>query len=95
MNKAVDVGEFFYFRIIDDISFDMLQFADDSVSLGNGRMENLWGLKVVLRGFEILSGPKVNFFKIMIYNINLSEKSLSTAAFFLIVLILFRSNSWV
>lgn len=46
-------------------------------------MENLWGLKAILKGFELVSGLKVNFFKSKIYGINMSERSMNATTFFL------------
>lgn len=42
-----------------------------------------WGTKAILRGFEILSSLKVNFYKSEIYGIKLCERSMNTSTFFL------------
>jgi hypothetical protein len=39
----------------------LLQYADDTLCIGEASVENLWALKAVLRGFEMASGLKVNF----------------------------------
>lgn len=41
------------------------------------------GLKAILRGFELVSGLKVNLFKSKIYRINMSERIMNTTVSFL------------
>ncbi|GAU34029.1 hypothetical protein TSUD_16170 [Trifolium subterraneum] len=40
-----------------------LQYADDTLCIGEVSVDNLWTLKAILRGFELASGLKVNFWK--------------------------------
>lgn len=40
-----------------------LQYADDTLCVGEACVENLWTLKALLRGFELVSGLKMNFSK--------------------------------
>jgi hypothetical protein len=40
-----------------------LQYADDTLFIGEASMENLWSLKAILRSFELASGLKVNFLR--------------------------------
>lgn len=44
-----------------------LQFADNTLLFGKVIFQNFWTLKVVLRGFEMGSGLKVNFHKSCLY----------------------------
>ncbi|MCH90110.1 transposon TX1 putative protein, partial [Trifolium medium] len=44
----------------------------DITKSGETMMENLWVLKVVLRGFEMASGLKVNFLKSCLLGVNVS-----------------------
>jgi hypothetical protein len=46
-------------------------------------MENLWTLKAILRGFELSSGLKVNFWKICLMGVNVSSHLLDMACNFL------------
>jgi hypothetical protein len=46
-------------------------------------MENLWALKAVLRGFELASGLKVNFWKSCLMGVNVSSQFLDLACNFL------------
>ncbi|XP_058726321.1 secreted RxLR effector protein 78-like [Vicia villosa] len=59
--KAVEVGEFKPFKYGANDFVDILQFADDTIILGEPSYDNLWSLKVLLRSFELVSGLKINF----------------------------------
>ncbi|CAJ2667257.1 unnamed protein product [Trifolium pratense] len=83
MQKAVDNGNYHGFKVHDDLQFHTLQFADDTVLVGEGKWENLWSLKIVLRSFELVSGLKVNFYKSKLYGINLDDNFVSAASSFL------------
>lgn len=41
-----------------------VQYADDTILVGDANWGNLWVMKAVLRCFELVSGLKVNFKKI-------------------------------
>ncbi|MCI81328.1 LINE-1 reverse transcriptase like, partial [Trifolium medium] len=43
------------------MSVTHLQYADDTLFLGEATVANLWTIKSILRGFELASGLKVNF----------------------------------
>jgi hypothetical protein len=83
MSKAVATNRFSGYKVSNNISFHILQFADDTIIVGEGNWNNLWSIKTVLRSFEIVSGLKVNFFKSKLYGINLDESFLGAAACFL------------
>jgi len=40
-----------------------LQYADDTLCIGEPTVDNLWMLKAVMRGFEMASGLKFNYHK--------------------------------
>ncbi|XP_058746724.1 uncharacterized protein LOC131619669 [Vicia villosa] len=83
MNKAIDIGEFKRFKIKDGIEVNMLQFADDTVIVAEGDSENLWALKIIFRGFEMMSSLRVNFHKSNIYGINVGDCYLEATSLFL------------
>ncbi|GAU21871.1 hypothetical protein TSUD_33680 [Trifolium subterraneum] len=60
-----------------------LQYADDTLCIGEASVENLWTLKGILRGFEMASGLKVNFWKSGLIGINVSSTFLTMASTFL------------
>ncbi|CAJ2670830.1 unnamed protein product [Trifolium pratense] len=83
MHKAVDSNRFHGYKVSNDIKFHTLQFADDTIIVGEGNWDNLWTIKTVLRSFEMVSGLKVNFFKSKLYGINLDDSFLNAASSFL------------
>lgn len=60
-----------------------LQYADDTLLIGEPSVQNLWTMKVILRSFELASGLKVNFSKSSILGVNVSPLFLSLAEGFL------------
>src|SRR4051812_16644954 len=83
VEKVVESEDFNGFWFRDSYSVDILQFANDTMIFNDGSNYNLWCLKVVLRGFEIMSGLKVNFFKSNIYGFNIRDMTLNMASLFL------------
>jgi hypothetical protein len=61
----------------------ILQYADDTLFIGDATVENLWAMKAVLRGFEMASGLKVNFWKSCIMGVNVPLDFLTLASDFL------------
>lgn len=56
MDKVVSQGDYKGFQVNKEKAIDILQFVDDTIVLGNSSKENLWCLKTILRGFELMSG---------------------------------------
>ncbi|XP_058756961.1 uncharacterized mitochondrial protein AtMg01250-like [Vicia villosa] len=67
MRKAIAIGEFQAFKINGEEEISMLQFADDTILIGEGDLSNLWSMKAILRGFELMSGLRINFRKSKLY----------------------------
>jgi hypothetical protein len=83
MKKAVDSNLFHGYKVSDNMKFHSLQFADDTILVGEGNWDNLWTIKTVLRSFELVSGLKVNFYKSKLYGINLDDSFLRASSSFL------------
>ena len=83
VHKAADVSVFEGYVINDSISYSLVQFADDTVLIGKPSGNNLWGLKSILRSFELVSGLKVNFIKSKLIGINVANTFLEQACTFL------------
>ncbi|MCI40998.1 LINE-1 reverse transcriptase like, partial [Trifolium medium] len=84
MRKAVEIERFKPFRVgRDGLPVSLLQYADDTLCIGEATVENLWTLKAVLRGFELASGLKVNFWKSSIIGVNVPNAFMMMAATFL------------
>jgi len=60
-----------------------LQYADDTLCIGLLTVDNLWTLKAVLRGFEMASGLKVNFYKSSLIGVNVPRDFMEAACRFL------------
>ncbi|PNX88001.1 ribonuclease H, partial [Trifolium pratense] len=83
MKKALNVGRSGGFKINANLHFQLLQFADDTIIMGEGSWENLWTIKSMLRGFELVSGLKINFVKSKLHDINVGARLLEAVASFL------------
>ncbi|MCH80575.1 LINE-1 reverse transcriptase like [Trifolium medium] len=83
VNKAVDIGKFAGFKVNDSIRFQILQFADDTILMNDCSWENVRTMESILRGFELVSGLKINFVKSKLYGINVEANFLAAAATFL------------
>ncbi|MCI51085.1 LINE-1 reverse transcriptase like, partial [Trifolium medium] len=71
MRRAVEINIFKGFPIRNDgLKLSHLQYADDTLCIGEASVENLWTMKALLRGFELASGLKVNFWKSCLMGIN-------------------------
>ncbi|XP_058771931.1 uncharacterized protein LOC131645375 [Vicia villosa] len=55
---ASSLGEFRGFSVGVGCKLEILQFADDTVLIGEDSWNNLWTFKAILRGFELASGLK-------------------------------------
>ncbi|MCH81167.1 LINE-1 reverse transcriptase like, partial [Trifolium medium] len=57
MRMVVENGRFKPFLVgRGSMHVSILQYADDTLCIGEATVENLWTLKVVLKGFELVSG---------------------------------------
>jgi hypothetical protein len=84
MRQAVITNQFLPFKVgASALSISHLQYADDTVFIGEAKVENLWVMKAILRGFELASGLKVNFWKSCLMGVNVPEEFMSMASRFL------------
>ncbi|KAK2369401.1 hypothetical protein QL285_082539 [Trifolium repens] len=83
MRRAVAIGKFKGYQVSDNIQFQMLQFADDTIILGEGTRDNLWTIKTLLRSFELVSDLKINFIKSKLYGVNVVPSFLAAGSAFL------------
>ncbi|XP_058726622.1 uncharacterized protein LOC131597980 [Vicia villosa] len=83
IHKVVSQSYFQGFQVNEEETIDILQLADDTIVLGIGSHENQWCLKFILRGFDLMSGLKVNLCKSNLYGINMGEWNLEGASTFL------------
>ena len=64
MSKAIDRGLYRGFLVgSKKVEVSLLQYADDTIFLGEATMENVRAIKAMLHAFELVSGLKINFAK--------------------------------
>ncbi|GAU30313.1 hypothetical protein TSUD_211700 [Trifolium subterraneum] len=84
IRRAEEIGMFKGFKVGNSgLSVSHLQYAYDTIFLGEASVENLWTFKTVLRCFEMASGLKVNFSKSSVMGVNVSSDFLYLAERFL------------
>ncbi|CAK8570156.1 unnamed protein product [Lathyrus sativus] len=83
MQNSIAAANFHPFVLSEELQFSLTQFADDTVILGDSNRENILAVKVMLRGFELVSGLKVNFSKSKVIGVNLDDGFLEVASNFL------------
>jgi hypothetical protein len=81
--SAISLGFFKGFQVGPEVSVSLLQYADDTLFIGEACVENLWSMKVILKWFELVSGLKVNFSKSCLMGVNVSSSFLEGSASFL------------
>jgi hypothetical protein len=81
--RPVSLGFFKGFQVNSELKVSLLQYADDTLFIGEACVENLWAMKAVLRWFELVSGLKVNFSKSCLMGVNVPNSFLQGAASFL------------
>lgn len=82
VRSAVEKGVFAGLSV-DNFSFPLLHFADDTIVLCKATRANLWAIKTIFRCFELVSGLKVNFSKSCMYGTNYDDQFLCIVAKFL------------
>jgi hypothetical protein len=70
-------------QVNSEVNVSLLQYADDTLFIGEACVENLWAMKAVLRWFELVSRLKVNFSKSCLMGVNVPSSFLQGAASFL------------
>lgn len=84
MNGAVSLEKFSGCRIGNEgPQISLLQYADDTIVVGEASWDNIWVMKSVFRCFELVSGMKVNFNKTRLIGINVDDDFISSGADFL------------
>ncbi|XP_058746301.1 uncharacterized protein LOC131619194 [Vicia villosa] len=83
VSKVAEIGEYVGFNIRRKCSVDILQFVDDTLSIGKGRWKQVWAIKAIPRGFEMVSGLGINYHKSKIIGFNVSDNFLDIASNFL------------
>jgi len=82
MKAMVDNNLFTGYTVgtVNNVVVSHLQFADDTMLLGNKSWANVRALRAALIIFESMSGLKVNFHKSLLMGINISDSLMTEAA---------------
>jgi hypothetical protein len=84
MKKAVEDNVFKGFSCGGDgMVISHLQYADDTLCIGEASVQNLWVLKSILCGFHLASGLRINFGKSCLMGVNVRGEFLELACSFL------------
>ncbi|XP_058775270.1 uncharacterized protein LOC131649527 [Vicia villosa] len=83
VNKAIENGDYVGCNVNGKCFIDILQFADNTLLVGEGSSKHLWAIKSVLRDFELVSGLGINFYKSKLIGININPNFLEVATSFL------------
>lgn len=84
IKNALSTGKFTGFKVgSSEVMISHLQYADDTILVGEATKQNLWVMKAVLRCFELVSGLKINFHKSCLMGVNVDNHFLSSAAEFM------------
>ncbi|XP_058751483.1 uncharacterized protein LOC131624543 [Vicia villosa] len=83
VRKSIEVGEFQSFNINGSCPVYILQFADDTLIVGEGNWKHVWAMRVVLRAFELVSGLGINYHKSKLIGINSNLHFLEAVSHFL------------
>lgn len=71
------------YEVSNNQHYSLTQFANDTIKMGKGTLENLWSLKTIFRSFELVFGLQVNFHKSNLFYINLKDDFLEPTSSFL------------
>lgn len=71
------------FKLSYNLEFDLLQFTEDTIIVGQASWETIWSIKVVVHGFELTSSLCVNFYKNLILGFNVDSDFLMATSDFL------------
>lgn len=61
--KVEENGVLRGFRLNSQVTYNLLQFADDTIVIGEDGWNNLWAIKSIMRGFEMVSSLRINMVK--------------------------------
>lgn len=81
--RVAGIWEFSRFKVNNLVGHNILQFAYGAIIVGDGYLHNLWCINAFMRGYELVSGLSVHFFKNKLYGLNISENFMQSTLHFL------------
>lgn len=70
LHQTIALGEFKPFHLNGSTHFELLQFAFNTILIGEGSWKNLLSIKTLLRDFELVSELQVNLAKSKLFSLN-------------------------
>lgn len=83
IKQAVIFGFFKGFQVNESVAYNLIQFVNDTIFVGEDSWSNLWDIKSIFRGFEMISRLRLNMWKSKIYGIDVREHFLHASSYFL------------
>lgn len=74
MKNAVRNNLFRGFQVNEHVSYNIIQFTDDTLILGEASWENLRTIKALLKGFELVYGLSINMEKSKLLGVGIREQ---------------------
>lgn len=71
------------FNVFECVAYNLIQYVNDIILVGEGSWTNLWAIKSILRGFKMVSSLRINMWKSKIYGIGVKDHFLQTASYFM------------
>lgn len=60
VKQAIIFGLFKGFQVNESVDYNLIQFNDDIILVGEVPWSNVWAIKSILRGFGMISGLRIN-----------------------------------
>ncbi|XP_058783484.1 uncharacterized protein LOC131658170 [Vicia villosa] len=83
VRQVIHGGLYNGFKISNKVEYSLLQFAYDTILIEDGSSTNMWALKALVRGFEMVSGLRINMSKSKLNGIGMSSYDLEASSQFL------------
>ncbi|CAK8532022.1 unnamed protein product [Lathyrus sativus] len=80
---AVCTNYFQEFKLDNGVAHNLLQYADDTILIGNGSWSNLWSMKSILVSFELILGLKINIRNSSLFGIMTDDYFMKAAEHFI------------
>ncbi|CAK8533179.1 unnamed protein product [Lathyrus sativus] len=83
VRRAVCASSFKEFKFDNGAAHSLLQYVDDTIFIGDGSWSNLWSMKSILVGFELISSLKINLRKSYLFGIMNDDYFMKAAEHFI------------
>jgi len=80
--RNVVVGKLFYGFRVGQVVISYLQYANDTLCICEAPIDNIWTLKAIFQGFELVFGLTVNIWKSCLVGVNVTMWFMQIACMF-------------